>query len=74
MASLRAREWAKWVAEMVAQVVKNEARVRWLGRVGWQSMAMKWRRERRVLALAEMSVVHETMLGGYGRWWKSERA
>lgn len=59
---------------MVAQVVKSEARVRWLGRVGWRSMAMKWRRERRVLVLAEMSAVHETTLGGYGRWWKSERA
>jgi hypothetical protein len=54
------------------QVLKREAKVRWLGKVGWRSIEMKWWRERRVLAWAEMRAVHETTLGD-GIWWKRRR-
>lgn len=64
--SLRERQWRvrpKGRQEKEAHVLKREAKVRWLGRVGWRSMERKWWRERRVLEEAEMREVHETTLG-----------
>jgi hypothetical protein len=72
---LRDRQWRLRPKEKqgsAVQVLKREAKVRWLGKVGWRSIEMKGWRERRVLAWAEMMAVHETTLGD-GIWWKRRR-
>lgn len=48
-----------------AQVLRREANVRWLGRVGWRSMERKKERARGVLAWAEIKAVHDTTLGDW---------
>lgn len=43
--SLREREWRvrpKGRQEKEAHVLKRDANVRWLGKVGWRSMETKW--------------------------------
>lgn len=64
--SLRDREWRARPKEREgreAQVLKREAKVRWLGKVGWRSMETKCWRAKRVLQWAEITAVHETTLG-----------
>lgn len=75
--SLRESEWSWRPKEREgreAQVLRREANVRWLGRVGWRSILRKWWREKWVLERAEINAVHVTTLGEGMWWWKSRTA